>query len=163
MRLALVLLAASVTAPFAPIQAEEAHVHGEATLDVVLDDEGALFELHVPAIDVLGFERAPANDTEQAQVDAALAKFEDFGALFTIFEEAECVPSLAEAELDVNEAHAEFHVAYDLTCNAPGKLTWIEVDAFKVFPDITVVDAAVVTPTGQTGGELTLLAKRLTF
>ena len=163
MRLALVLLAASVTAPFAPVQAEEAHVHGEATLDVVLDSEGALFELHVPAIDVLGFERAPANDTEQAQVDAALAKFEDFGALFTIFEEAECVPSVAEAELDVDLDHAEFHVAYDLTCNAPGKLTWIEVDAFKVFPDITVVDAAVVTPTGQTGGELTLLAKRLTF
>lgn len=163
MRLALVLLAASCFVPLAPVQAEEAHVHGEATLDVVLDDQGALFELHVPAIDVLGFERAPANDTEQAQVDAALAKFEDFGALFTIFEEAECVPSLAEAELEVDLDHAEFHVAYDLTCNAPGKLTWIEVDAFKVFPDITVVDAAVVTPTGQTGGELTLLAKRLTF
>ena len=163
MRLALALLAASVFVPFAPVQAEEAHVHGEATLEVVLDDKGALFELRVPAIDVLGFERAPETNTEQAQVDAAVAKFEDFGALFTIFEEAECVPLSAEAKLEVDEDHAEIHTEFELTCYAPGKLTWIEVGAFKAFPDIAVVDVSVVTPTGQTGGELTLSAKRLTF
>ena len=53
--------------------AEEAHVHGEAVLEIVIDDAGALISFEAPAIDIVGFEYLPKTDAEQAAIDEKLA------------------------------------------------------------------------------------------
>src|SRR5690606_41437008 len=48
----------------------QAHVHGEARLDVALEGRLLELELHGPAVNFLGFERAPANAREQPRLNA---------------------------------------------------------------------------------------------
>ena len=47
---------------------EGRHQHGAATLSIALDGGALSVRLEVPAIDLLGFERAPANATEIGKV-----------------------------------------------------------------------------------------------
>ena len=56
-------LAAALAAPGA-----WAHTHGEAQIDVVLEDTQLSLYLHSPLDAFLGFERLPRNPTEKAAV-----------------------------------------------------------------------------------------------
>ena len=46
----------------------QAHVHGEAQLEIVLEDTQLSLYLHSPLDAFLGFERLPRNPTEKAAV-----------------------------------------------------------------------------------------------
>lgn len=55
-----------------PVMAEthshDAHVHGEATLNLVIDGNELLLELESPAANLLGFEHAPQNQAQKQQL-----------------------------------------------------------------------------------------------
>ena len=82
-------------------KAQDAHVHGEAVLQLVIDDTGALATFKSPAADIVGFERQPETDAEKQAVADALAKLSDFTALITLPEAAGCT---------IDDAHADFEV-----------------------------------------------------
>ena len=82
-------------------KAQDAHVHGEAILQLVIDDTGALATFKSPAADIVGFERHPETDAEKQAVADALAKLSDFTALITLPEAAGCT---------IDDAHADFEV-----------------------------------------------------
>jgi len=54
-----------------------AHEHGHATLQVALEGKELVAELRVPAVHVVGFEHAPANEAQRRAVREVLARFGD--------------------------------------------------------------------------------------
>ena len=93
-------------------KAEDAHVHGEAILQLVIDDSGALATFKSPAADIVGFERHPETDAEKQAVADALAQLSDFTALFTLPEAAGCTIDHAHADFEV-EAAGDDHEDHD--------------------------------------------------
>ena len=93
-------------------KAEDAHVHGEAILQLVIDDSGALATFKSPAADIVGFERHPETDAEKQAVADALAQLSDFTALFTLPEAAGCTIDRAHADFEV-EAAGDDHEDHD--------------------------------------------------
>ena len=59
--------------PVMAARAQDAHVHGEAILQLVIDDSGAFATFKSPAADIVGFERQPETDAEKQAVADALA------------------------------------------------------------------------------------------
>lgn len=53
------------------------------------------------------------------------------------------------------EAHSEFHVLMTYGCQNIEALTHIDVKVFKLFPGNEKILTQAITPSGQTGGELT--------
>ena len=61
------------------------------------------------------------------------------------------------------EAHAEFRVHYHITCAAPDRLSYVEVRAFRKFPNMQEVELQAITPKGQGAAELTPDKPRFAF
>ena len=78
----------------------EAHEHGHGTLDIVLEGEELLLELRIPAVNVVGFEHAPGDDSEREAIRQALVPFGNAAAVVGLPAEAEC---------EVEEVDAEIH------------------------------------------------------
>ncbi len=68
---ALFLLLAASAAQAHDIRQHAPHVHGQATVDVALDQQTLEFALQAPGIGILDYERPPANAAEQAALARA--------------------------------------------------------------------------------------------
>ena len=77
----------------------EAHEHGHGTLDIVLEGEELLLELRIPAVNVVGFEHAPGDDSEREAIRQALVPFGDAATVIGLPAEAECEAEKADAEI----------------------------------------------------------------
>jgi len=90
---------------------EDAHEHGAALLNVVLDGETLSMELVSPAVNLVGFEYEPSTDEEVQAVEDTLAQLEDATTLFTPAEAAGCELTSAETEhlITDEEGHEEEH------------------------------------------------------
>ena len=88
---------------------EEPHEHGAASLDVVLEGETLNMTFVSPAVNLVGFEYAPATPEEEEAVADALAQLEDGATFFTPAEAAGCELSSQEVEREVTseEGHSE--------------------------------------------------------
>ncbi len=67
----LFLLLAASAAQAHDIRQHAPHVHGQATVDVALDQQTLEFALQAPGIGILDYERPPANAAEQAALARA--------------------------------------------------------------------------------------------
>jgi len=76
----------------------DAHEHGHATMQVVLEGDELAINIEAPGMDIVGFERAPKGDAEKARIQQAVGQLEDVKAMFVLPEKAMC---------SVTEAHAE--------------------------------------------------------
>ena len=90
---------------------EDAHEHGAALLNVVLDGETLSMELMSPAVNLVGFEYEPSTDEEVQAVEDALAQLEDPMTLFTPADAAGCELASAEADhlMTSEEGHEGEH------------------------------------------------------
>ncbi|TGS23675.1 DUF2796 domain-containing protein, partial [Mesorhizobium sp. M2D.F.Ca.ET.185.01.1.1] len=70
---ALSLLLAASAAQAHDVRQLGAHVHGQATVDLALDQQSLDVSLQAPGIGILDFERPPANAAEQAALARATA------------------------------------------------------------------------------------------
>lgn len=77
---------------------EDAHEHGAATLNVVLDGEDLTMEFISPAVNLVGFEYEPSTDADVQAVNGVLAVLEDASALFATTGNADCTLASAETE-----------------------------------------------------------------
>jgi len=59
--------------------------------------------------------------------------------------------------------HAEFRAHYHVHCDAPSKLTQIDVAFFSLFPSAHELEVRWITPRGQGSAELTAKASRIRF
>ena len=119
----------------------EAHVHGEAHLQMVMESSSLELELRAPAKDVVGFEHAPQTEAERQQVTDAIARLENGNNLFR-FEGAGCAQQKAQASQQIQKGgHAEFHGHYRFRCEPPAGLSHIDVQISDIFSGISRIHA----------------------
>lgn len=73
--------------------AHEAHVHGAWELFAALDDKQLSVTVKGPIVDLLGFERPPADETERSAVETLKGRLGESETLFSLSDRASCVLS----------------------------------------------------------------------
>ena len=158
---------------------EDSHLHGAATLNVVLDQQQLLIELESPAANIIGFEHKPANAEQEEAAHEAEEALQDGAKLFALPGAAACQLTASkvkwtleeehddhhdkEEHAEEGETHSEFHVEYAFQCSSPDKLDTIEVLLFQAFSGMEEIDAQIIGPNGQTAVELTAESNRINF
>ena len=155
----------------------DAHEHGAARLNVVLDGQALELELESPAMNLVGFEHAATSDADKAKVAAARSQLQDPQALFGLgagactLSETELESALFEddehEEHHADEAdseHSEIHAHYQLDCKKPGELKQLNLsELFERFPATEKIQVQLIGPSGQQGVELTPAKPSLGF
>jgi hypothetical protein len=138
-----------------------AHEHGKGTLSVAVDGGTLALDLEAPGMDIVGFEREAKSQADKAKIADAVRKLEKAGELFVLPTAAGCILATAKAGLkedddhdakagaQAHDEHTEFAASYTFTCTAPGALTSIGLEYFKVFPGAQRLTVTVVSGTGQ--------------
>jgi hypothetical protein len=181
--LCIALFAAIAVPSFVAAQAQHAHVHGQAFVDVAVDAGVVEINLRATAQDLVGFERAAATPEEEAQVLAARKAVLDHSRLWQFNAAARCVaegpvlevPGAGEAHdhdhshdhdhdhegHDDHVAHSDWTVRYRFRCAAPEALRAIDSGMFAVFPSLQSATVQVLDATGAREETLTASANRL--
>lgn len=157
-----------------------AHVHGAASLQVVVDGASLIFNFESPLDNLIGFERGPRSDAERAKVRAMAQRFHNGADLFVPTPEARCTlrdvqltsaviapgllaaiadPAATNKPADAAAAQAGGHADLDASlrfeCEQPAALRGVDVRLFRAFGGLRQIDAAVAGPRTQRGGRLT--------
>ena len=155
----------------------DAHEHGVAQFNVVLDGTTLELELESPAMNLVGFEHAANSDADKAKVAATRSQLQDPQALFGLGA-GDCTvsdlelesPLFEDAEHDEQHAdddeseHSEIHAHYQLDCKKPGELKQLNLsELFKRFPATEKIQVQLIGPSGQQGVELTPANASLNF
>ena len=135
-----------------------AHVHGQATVDLALDQGRLELALQAPGIGILDYERPPANATEQAALDNALAALKR-GDWITLPTAAQCRAEQRDAHAEGFAAtpaatpgqhvHAGFSAGLSFQCGNPAALRVVVLSLPKLFPNLHEVIVNTATPAGQ--------------
>lgn len=144
-------------------QADSAHEHGSARLDVAVEGNRLHIALQSPLDNLVGFEHAPRNERQRA----ALAKMEgtlrEAGRLFTPDAAARCRADHVEIEHPHGAAapaadatgHADAQARWTFVCEAPQSLRRLDVQLFDAFRGLRRLKAQTATPRGQGAATLT--------
>jgi len=165
-RIAALGLALAISPAISPVghaaefRSRPPHVHGLATVDIALDATTLAINFRAPAINVIGFEHAPASPDEKAAVATAAQTFGAGGRLFIAPAAAGCVQRRAELtpityESDgedekPNAPEADYEMRYEFACAHPGKLDWIKTTLFDVLIHAQKITVNIVTSDLQT-------------
>lgn len=148
-----------------------AHVHGAGDLNVAVDGNALLVELHGPAANLVGFEHPPRNATEEQVVAEVRAKLVDPALTFLPNAEAECTLTDSEVFMELagddsghdhdhdhdqtGEVHSDAGVAYSFDCAAPDQLSSLALALFETFPGTQRLRVQLITADAQRAVELT--------
>jgi hypothetical protein len=83
------------------------HEHGVGQLNVAQENETLNIELISPAVNIVGFEHAPANPEQEDAVQSATKTLRDGARVFSLPAEAQCQLAKAEVETDIEGEHDE--------------------------------------------------------
>lgn len=151
-------------------QSIDSHIHGTAELNVAQTDRQVQIEFISPAINLLGFERAPDSAEESAHLNRvktllqssswllgdALAECQMSTPTFTMPEfaaESHEHDAQEHAGPDTN-SHADFHILYLFEC-AGTPLKEYRIRAFNHFDGIEKISVQWITASQQGLAELT--------
>lgn len=154
------LLLAGLFALSLPAHAGNAHVHGEARLDVAIDKDTITINLELPMDVAVGFERAPKTDKEKAAL-AAAEKAIGNPALFAPTPAANCTAQAPKVTMPAfgakpeEEQHADIDASHIFRCATPAALKSVETGLFKSFKRLYRIEARRVGPVGQGAARLT--------
>lgn len=142
-----------------------AHVHGHAKLELTLDEQTLLIQLHAPAADLLGFEHAPITDAEKTQYQRVQVLLGQSSTLFTLSDEAGCQSSSVTLKGMENDhpsiptgehaEHMDIDASYLFHCQQPQALHRVQLALFHHFPSLQEVAYQTISSAGQSAGELT--------
>ncbi len=168
----------------------EAHVHGEASLNLVLDDQSLFIEFESPAYNLVGFEHEPKDQIQQKEVQDSLSLLSRPRKVFGFSAQAGClVESVSvtttmagvgkntvgyeeehheeehhdhsDGDSTNKESHSEFKANYLMTCSEPEKLRTIEFKLFKEFLGLKSVQVQWINGEGQGYIELNAESSKL--
>ena len=182
--LCLALFAALAVPSFVAAQAQHAHLHGQAFVDVAVDGGEVEVHLRATAQDLVGFERAAATPEEEARITAARKAVLDHASLWQFNAAARCVAEGPVLEVPGtggahdhdhdhaqghdhdpahgdHAAHADWTVRYRFRCAAPEALRAIDAGMFAAFPSLQSATVQVLDATGAREETLTASANRL--
>ena len=135
----------------------DAHVHGEAELNIVFESRELLMELESPSFNLVGFEHEPKSLDQHKLVENTIKSMKDFRQIASISPEADC--KLIDASISTTmkglgdgrkeyheddhheddhqhsakEIHSEFSATYSLRCDKPENLKSIQLELFNTF------------------------------
>lgn len=181
-------IAAAISAT-APLAAEDgkhrqldAHVHGQGTLNIAIEDQKVELELEAPGADIAGFESHAETAEQKAAIEKGKALLSDGRALFVWPEAAGCTLDKTEVSVEAGEqdanddtagkhdghdhhgkakdkeehgGHSEFHAHYHMTCKNPAALTQLETRYFATFAAAKALTVNIVGSKGQSQMQLT--------
>ncbi len=168
--------AQQAAAPAATAQAgfdqRGAHEHGRVTLNVAVDGSTLSLELEAPAINVIGFERAPRSAEEKQRV-ASVDRWLAAGVgMLGVPATARCqlarveyaAPQVAagrdgaahdhdhdheDEHAAGAEQHADYTARYTFTCGNPAALAWADLWLVRRLLNVESVDVNLITPRQQ--------------
>lgn len=163
------LAACTLLIPLSAFAEEHAaHEHGHGELNLAIDGQQLLIELHAPAADVIGFEHPPRNAKEQQQQAQALESLQHADRLFVLpaaagcqlqqqqveaSHEAEPEPASAAAqtrqpaaEHDAAHQHSDIQAEYAFHCQHPTELNRLTLTLFAHYPTLEKVSLQAIVP-----------------
>ena len=163
------------------VRSAESHIHGDAMLAIVSENNRISIEFETPLFNLLGFEYAPVSDAEKVRVAFVEQTLADPQNLIRFNADAKCtyLPFNSKVELfddhgeDEHEDHDDDHdedhdddheensdnhtdviLNYELTCKAIDKLKEVHVEFFDVFSNFTELELVYLGPAQQMSTEL---------
>jgi len=169
-----------------------AHEHGAARLNAALDGKRLELEFISPAMNLVGFEHAPATPADEAKIAEARSQLEQPAALFGLPKAADCVVSEQQlhgellgsahagyqrrdqdddhrhehshAAADEHDGHSDIEASYQFDCSDPEALQALDLKRlFERFPGTEKIQVQLIGPNGQQGAELTPARPQLPF
>ena len=146
-----------------------AHVHGAASMSVVLENTQLNITMSIPGMDAVGFEHPATSADEQAALNQTLRYLQNPDALFPLPKSAECqlVNGVVEtALLDKTAsvgAHADMDIDYQWTCKHPEYLKQLSVQLFSFILHLQKIQASWISQNKQGAAELTKENTELSF
>lgn len=148
------------------------HVHGKATLSLVIEEKSLTIEFAAPLHDLAGFEHAAKTADDRATLARLRQKLEKPQAIVSLPSGAGCTTRSvmiegigaerhahdhgdAKHHEDDDDGHADVIATYTLSCSALNSLSEVNVAVQSTFPAISSVDVAVLGPGTQFARKLT--------
>ncbi len=144
----------------AEIRHHDAHTHGAAELNIVIENDTVLIEFESPAVNLIGFEHKPRTDAQHLELQKALALLNDAGVVAS-FEKGECrvTETLIRGPFDnadqegpkhgEREEHSEFHATYSLSCQDASVITSVSTRLFDHFTGFEAIRVRWIGNKGQ--------------
>ena len=131
----------------------DSHEHGVSTLKIAIEGQNVQMELESPGNDIVGFEHAPENDNQKADVESALSQLKNEAGFFIPSSEANCKIKENSAEFEIeegdSETHSAFHVIWKMKCSNPSQFTNLETTFFQLFPKAKEIEVEIISESGQ--------------
>lgn len=144
----------------------EAHQHGHAQLDVLLEDAQLYLELSSPAANLLGFEHAPSNVAQQQRLLEVQTQLTQ-ARLLNLSAKALCRLSSQQLQMPLFQAseqqtHSDIHLQQQWQCTHPSALDGLDFSPLlQQWPGIEHLHIQLIGPFGQQGAHLTRQHPRL--
>lgn len=135
-----------------------AHVHGQAQLQLAIDQTQVSMSFSSPLDNFLGFERAPKDDVEQEKVKQLLHQLNNPLAWFKLSDTAECqikqleidAPALTgKQKSDEQKKHGDLRFELDLHCKNPQQLRSVTALVLHQYKGIKRLKLEVVAAIAQ--------------
>lgn len=133
------------------------HVHGMATLDIVMDGQELMIHLQSPLMNFSGFEYQPETEQEKAIYQDLLQQLEMLDTLLKV-QGSSCVAESIAVEdpyaVQNKAGHADVVVSYFLRCEDPQNITGLKINLFDIYNRLETLQVQIVLPVGQQQLEL---------
>ncbi|GHG73937.1 hypothetical protein GCM10010919_27220 [Alishewanella longhuensis] len=143
-----------------------AHVHGAATLTLVLEGNELQLALQSAAYNIVGFEHAPSSTEQKQEVALALDNLAQ-GAWFALNREASCEIQGGDANTDLTEpgysGHGDFYANISLLCQRPAMLQQLDLGLFSLTPALEKIAVQWVLNGKQGAAAATLSNSAIRF
>lgn len=166
---------------FTSAQAESAHEHGVANLNIAISQNVLAIELDTPADNVLGFEHEPKNEKQAKQLENTISLLKQATKLFNISDSANCKLTKVDIENpfadhdehekhddhdehEGHEGHSDFEVQYRYTCENSNKLNSMDTAGlFNNFTNFTTLHVQWLNETKQSAKTLNKKDSQVNF
>jgi hypothetical protein len=170
---------ATASAQTAEFQQADKHEHGHVQISAALQGEQLVIEMEAPAINVVGFERAPRTDAERKLLAEQLAWLRSGQRAVGVAPAARCrlqsievtEPEWSHQDHDHDhdhdrgakeeEKHADFRARWRFRCANAAALAWIEPWLLRSLRDVTDADVRVVAGNFQSALEVSSATQRV--
>jgi hypothetical protein len=146
----------------------DAHVHGVATLNWVLEGAELHIALQSPMMDLLGFEHKPESDDEKRLLAEMIAKLKNTTKVIDLIG-GECVLATANivnpfqeqkahgggtSTLSREPSHSEMTAEYAFLCQAPAQFEAMNINLFNTFSGFKFINSQWIADGKQGGTQL---------
>lgn len=135
-----------------------AHVHGQAQLQLAIDESQAVLSFSSPLDNFLGFERAPKDEAEQEKVKQLLQQLQNPLLWFELSPPAQCQVGQTELDSPVitgkqksndEKKHGDLRFEVELQCKNPQHLRSLKAKLLQQYKGIHRLKVEIVHISGQ--------------